>query len=319
MHVTTVGDLARTVLEGLDRLPPDVDLVAGIPRSGMLPASLIALHLNVPLTDVGALLEGRVHETGTTRRTERSAPAARTPAHVLVVDDLAGSGGTMRDWRDRLDEVARTSRLTYLAVYADPAAVGSVDLHLARSAPDTVFEWNVLHLRGAKHVAVELEGVLAAPLGPDDHLDATTLRAALDRTRPRIVPSHRIGRIITARSDRHRPATEAWLERHGIQHDGLVMRPDDVEDVVGFKARALRDAPQALYIEPDPEVAAELARRTGRAVWCPSAGTSVPIGPRGARRRARVRARLHRRGRLVALLRALLGCRTHRSSGGLVE
>lgn len=307
MHVTTVADLARTVLEGLDRLPEDIDLVAGIPRSGMLPAALIALHLNVPLTDVGALLEGRVHETGMTRRTERSAPGPVAARHVLVVDDLTGSGGTVRTWRERLTDVARTTRLTYLSVYADPAAAALVDLHLADCPPDTVFEWNVLHLRNAKHVAVELDGVLAAPLAPADLADGTALRAALDRTRPRIVPSHRLGRIITARPERFRRETEAWLERHDIRHDGLVMRPDDVGDVADFKARALRDAPQALFVEPDPEVAALVARRTGRAVWCPTAGSALPLTPAGARHRERVRSRLRRRGRLVALLRRSLG------------
>lgn len=307
MHVITVADLARTVLEGLDRLPEDIDLVAGIPRSGMLPATLIALHLNVPLTDVGALLEGRVHETGTTRRTGRSAPGPGPARHVLVVDDLAGSGGTMRGWRERLVEVARTTRLTFLSVYADPGSGDVVDLHLAQSSTDTVFEWNALHLRDAKHLAVEIDGILAAPLAPAELADETTLRAALDRTPPRLVPSHRLGRIITARPERFRAATEAWLERHAIRHDGLVMRPDGDDDVAAFKARALEAAPQALLVEPDPEVAALVARRTGRAVWCPSAGSSLPLTPSGARRRQRVRSRLRRRGRLIALLRRSLG------------
>ena len=35
----------------------NVDLVVGIPRSGMLPANLIAMYLNKPFTDINSFLE----------------------------------------------------------------------------------------------------------------------------------------------------------------------------------------------------------------------------------------------------------------------
>jgi len=313
MLVTTVADLERTILENLDRIPDTVDLVAGVPRSGMLAASLIALHLNVPLSDVGALLDGRSYETGSTRRTDRSTPRSDGAHHVLVVDDLAGTGGTLRDWRERLAPVSAATTLTYCAVYADPIATDAVDLRLAESTPGTVFEWNVLHLRDIKHVALELDGVLCRPPTAADLTDADSLEAFNERTRPRIVPSHRIGRIVTARPERLRAPTERWLERHRIYYAGLDMLPEDGRDAQEFKARHHRRSPYALFIEPDPDTAARIAVLSGKAVWCPSGAMSIPTTARGERRRSITRARARRRARLLRVLRSLWRSTTGRA------
>ena len=49
MNYRSVASLDRLVLEWLCRLPRDLDVIVGVPRSGMLVANLLALH-------VGALI-----------------------------------------------------------------------------------------------------------------------------------------------------------------------------------------------------------------------------------------------------------------------
>src|SRR5438309_128683 len=60
----TVAQLDDAIVSWLGSLPRDVDIVAGIPRSGLLVANLLALHLNLPMTDVAGLIEGRVIQAG---------------------------------------------------------------------------------------------------------------------------------------------------------------------------------------------------------------------------------------------------------------
>jgi len=45
-------------------LGDDIDLIVGIPRSGLLVANLMVLHRNLPMTDVIGLHDGRLTDTG---------------------------------------------------------------------------------------------------------------------------------------------------------------------------------------------------------------------------------------------------------------
>ena len=49
MNYRSVADLNDDVIAGLPLIPADVELVVGIPRSGLLAGTLVALALNVPL------------------------------------------------------------------------------------------------------------------------------------------------------------------------------------------------------------------------------------------------------------------------------
>ncbi len=64
MNFRSIQDLNEAIVRGLPRIPRDVDLVVGIPRSGLLAGSILALHLNVPLTDLQGLIEGRTIQSG---------------------------------------------------------------------------------------------------------------------------------------------------------------------------------------------------------------------------------------------------------------
>jgi adenine/guanine phosphoribosyltransferase-like PRPP-binding protein len=57
MNYRSIADLNRVVATSLHLVPTDIDVVVGVPRSGMLPATLLALYLHLPLTDVEGLIE----------------------------------------------------------------------------------------------------------------------------------------------------------------------------------------------------------------------------------------------------------------------
>lgn len=50
MNYRSISDLNQIILKRLYIIPRDIDLVVGIPRSGMFPANLLALYLNRPVT-----------------------------------------------------------------------------------------------------------------------------------------------------------------------------------------------------------------------------------------------------------------------------
>ena len=56
MNYRSLNDLSRLSTECASQIPDDIELVIGIPRSGMLVASIIALKQNLPLTDLYSFL-----------------------------------------------------------------------------------------------------------------------------------------------------------------------------------------------------------------------------------------------------------------------
>lgn len=75
---------------------PEVDCVVGIARGGIVPASLLAFHLQVPL----AILQINYRaDDNTPQRDQPALLEARElpdqPSHVLLVDDVSVSGKTL--------------------------------------------------------------------------------------------------------------------------------------------------------------------------------------------------------------------------------
>ena len=68
MNFRTVGQMSACIARNLDKLPRDIDVIVGVPRSGSLAANLLALHMNLPLTDVQGLLEGKLMDGGSRLR-----------------------------------------------------------------------------------------------------------------------------------------------------------------------------------------------------------------------------------------------------------
>ena len=87
------------IRRNLWKIPHDIDLVVGVPRSGMLPASMIALYLNTKFTDLDSFVNGHIYNTGWTRADFLK----KSDIHkVLVVDDSIYSGKSIEDVKEKL-------------------------------------------------------------------------------------------------------------------------------------------------------------------------------------------------------------------------
>ena len=57
MNYRSIAQLAASVSRWSMSLPGDIDLVVGVPRSGLLAANLLALYRNLPFTDLEGYCE----------------------------------------------------------------------------------------------------------------------------------------------------------------------------------------------------------------------------------------------------------------------
>jgi orotate phosphoribosyltransferase len=249
-----------------------VDLVVGIPRSGLLAANFLCLYLNVPMTDVDGLCEGRLIDSGERFAEDRP---LRNFDSVLVIDDSVLSGSQMTETQNRLEEHEFPFDLSYGAIYASPWGRKYVD-HWAEIVPTPrAFEWNVIHHPILTLACVDIDGVLCRDPTTAENDDGERYREFLSTVEPTIVPDHQIGHLVTSRLEKYRPETEDWLNKHGIQYDDLVMMDLPSKAVrqkrgnhARFKADVYDSTDAALFIESELRQAEEISRRTDKPVLC---------------------------------------------------
>lgn len=258
--------LTRDAVRLAALLPPDVAGVVGVPRSGMLPAGVIATHLHLPLYELTAS-GPRPVAAGS-----RGGTLYRQGARLAVCDDTIYGGGAMA----RARKAMGGRPAVYCAVYVRPEARSSADLCAVELESPHVLEWNVLcngpavglssdpSWRGG--VGLDFDGVIAH--------DAHSGGAA---GAPYLLPrSHAIKLIATGRPESARAETEAWLRRWGVKWRRLEMLPagadpNDAAAIAAHKAGHYGPSGLGLFIESDPAQAAAIHAATSLPVACPLA------------------------------------------------
>jgi orotate phosphoribosyltransferase len=300
------SDLAADIAAWAEALPRTIDVIVGVPRSGMLPATMLALHLGLPLTDIDAFAAG-VTYTGGARL--REAGAADTFQHALVVDDSIATGRAMREAQERLAGSTSAAKISFGVVYATPDSFRSVDHHHVALKLPRVFEWNVLQHRILSDCCMDIDGVLCRDPGSMENDDGPAYVDFLTTVGPRHVPRTEVGWLVTNRLERYRPETEAWLAQHGVRYRELVMHPAATGaervaagDHSSRKADVYKRSGAFLFIESDIKQATAIARLTARPVYCTDTRELVQP-PRGKAALASAKT-LHKRAPGAAVRRA---------------
>lgn len=275
MRYRSVADLNDDVVEWLPRLPPDLDLIVGIPRSGLLAASLIALHLNVPMTDVEGLVEGRVLQPGP-RYAAGVTGLLDKATNVLVVDDSVLFGRQLRAVKERLAAAAVPHTVRYAALYPAPGSERHVDFFFEIVDTPRCFEWNLMHHPWVlSKTCMDIDGVLCRDPTPAENDDGLQYQAFLQGADRRYLPSAPVRWLVTSRLEKYRAATEDWLAANGVEYGDLLMMdyPDmaarrAANAYASFKAEIYKRTGAILFVESSPRRAVEIARLSGKSVFC---------------------------------------------------
>ncbi|MET0661209.1 MAG: phosphoribosyltransferase family protein [Steroidobacteraceae bacterium] len=271
----SIADLSVAVRANLHRIPADVDLIVGIPRSGMIPAYMIGLLTNRAVIDVDGFIANRVPTHGTTRRVGLPIDASFAARHVLLVDDSIASGESMQRTVERVRAAGFGGRLTTCAAIALPSRVAHVDIHFAELPMPRIFEWNAFHHAYVEDACFDLDGVLCVDPTRDENDDGPRYRKFLSSALPRMVPTRRIGHIVSARLEKYRDQTQRWLQDNGIQYGQLhlIDLPSQAERIRQgahhtHKAKVYRDTGAVLFYESDSAQARQIATLSGKPVLC---------------------------------------------------
>ena len=315
MNYRSLNDLSRLSNECVGKISQDVDLVVGIPRSGMLVASIIALKQNLPLTDLYSFLRNDDLKKGSTRTYKHAALVKpRDAKKILLVDDSISSARSMRTAYEQVRSIYEGGVVT-MAVFAERHNQNLIDMHLELVEQPRVFEWNIMHHPLLSHACLDIDGVLCVDPTADENDDGPNYRNFLSCARPMFIPSVKVAHLVTSRLEKYRAETEDWLQSNGVQYDTLHMLdlPSAQERRrLGihskFKADVYAGHPLTrLFIESEQRQAIEIMKASGKPVYCIETNEMYQPGGVYSMKNDAVRKGYRLKQRLLDKTRSMLG------------
>ncbi len=271
------ADLSKDIRHAMHKIPQDIDLVVGIPKSGMMPAMMIGLNLNIATTDLDRFLEGQIFSHGFGRTHGRQKTALSECKKILVVDDSIWSGRSLQNAKAKIAESSSMSnnrQVFYMAAYCTASNRDMVDIYCRECPMPRIFEWNVMHHSILKHACVDIDGVLCPDPTEQQNDDGEEYIRFVEETPPMYLPTHPIAMLVTNRLEKYRKSTEKWLSKHGVVYDSLVMldfptKQDRIRSEANngvHKAKVFSNSDCFLFIESCHKQAMEIARISGKSV-----------------------------------------------------
>jgi len=258
-HFTFVSleELLAWTDDWLKSFPERYDLVVGVPRSGLLLASIIACKLGRPL----AASDDEANNYWCSQLIEP--PLIK---RILLIDDSVSSGRTISAARERLQAIwGPAVTITTAALIVSPEGAGQVDCFYRAIPRPRLFEWNMMHSHKGQIVAVDFDGVLCAAPPPGIELDDTNYCHWLETVNPYLIPSFTIDAIITNRLDKYRDVTKRWLERQGVKYRQLLMWSPAKFGAKRTGSLTRHKITSLILIKPD--IYWESDYREGEAIW----------------------------------------------------
>lgn len=271
MYYRNVSDLNKIILKRLSILPRDFDLIVGIPRSGMLPANLLALYLNKPYTDISSFINGHIYKAGARGQFFD----IRDFKKILVVDDSIASGSAILKCRESLKHLESEFMISYAAIYVIPGKEKMVDYFFEIVPLPRYFQWNILNHTSLEKACFDIDGVLCADPSEEQNDDGPKYRDFILNAPPLFIPGAKIGTIVTSRLEKYRSETEHWLKANNVKYNKLVML--DLPDMEArqkanshgtHKANTYKSGTYVLFVESDLRQAIEINRITKKPVLC---------------------------------------------------
>jgi len=259
--------------EWIKAFPEQYDLIVGVPRSGMLIASIVALRLGKGLTTPDLLLEGQYWHS------KRAGPRLSVDQFkkILLIDDALDKGRAMGKAKDTVLKANPNCSITCASLIVREETRHLADLYHITMEPPRTYEWNLMHRKIASYagrgvLAVDMDGVLCAnpPKGADD--DEAWYLDWMENANPYLIPGFEIDVILTSRLEKYREQTENWLRKHEVRYKELHMW--DVPDksmrkgFAKYKSSALLSIKPDMYWESDWELSQKIWEQTRIPTLC---------------------------------------------------
>lgn len=262
-----------------ERQLPEFDAVCGLPRSGLIPATYIALRRNIRLVEISDLIrqpEGAIERTWLRKSNPAIKLARPFGNRLLIVDDSSSNDSlTMRTLRLQL-QAQKSLDISYGVVYRASAA-SQVDYFYREVPMPRIFGWNWFRHWELSNALLDMDGVICEDWQhrPEQNVDPEFMEH-LNSAKPLYPPHVPVRAVVTSRLERYRRETEAWLAKHNVKYERLVMHPAATPDARRKAANYAElkgqfyasDAQARLFVESDARQAKQIAIIARKPVLC---------------------------------------------------
>lgn len=261
------------VFNNLYKLPEDIDLVVGVPRSGLIISIMLAEFRSLPSTDLFSYINNiPVQKIAK----ESNAPIydVTQAKHILLVDDAVGFGISMTNAKNLIQK-QKNVKITTFAVFTEDYGKSKVDIYCS-ILKDQFLPWSVLK-RSTPVACVDIDGVLTQDVPDNMNDDGQKYIQYLTNQKQMFVPDREIHTLVTGRLEKYRTITEDWLKLHNIRYRKLVMlnlqnNAERTKINVGeYKAAVYNASKLPLFIESSVHEATTIFNITHKPVFCTAA------------------------------------------------
>jgi adenine/guanine phosphoribosyltransferase-like PRPP-binding protein len=273
----------QDILTLVGKIPPDTTAIAGVARSGLSVATMVSMYLHLPMLTIRQTMNDVV-PTGNGWRLGGSKHIDPKADKIVIIDDTVMTGNSLKAIKPLVDQEFSGTVLT-AAVYVNPLAAVKPDIWTRDLQWPHLLEWNVFNSVLSPSMALDFDGILCHNPHPyqddDGEQYINFINNAIPLYTPRRVP---IPLIVTARIEKYREQTEAWLRKHNISWHRLVMHPASTlaernrDDIAAYKAnhyaewaRTHRAAPgPIMFFESEDWQARRIGAISGLLAVCPA-------------------------------------------------
>lgn len=266
MNFITYNQLKRDVIDWTEDLPKNLDVIVGVERSGLIPATMLALHLNIPVISLNDYVRG--YYDGVVKYAD-SKIELKSLCNAFIVDDSASSGRAIQKVREILgnDFAYKTG-----VVYATRESTGFVDYYYKFIDRPRMFEWNFQHNDNLNNALLDIDGVIFKEPPSEDTTEV--YEAYLVNPTPLYIPTVPVMGLVTGRLEKYREVTEKALEKYGVKYDTLVMSNYDSpqerrkNSMAVMKAQEFNNSKATVFIESSKEQADIMRKMCTKDIIC---------------------------------------------------
>lgn len=276
MQFITYNELNKDIIKNIHKIPQDIDLIVGIPRSGLMLACMIGLYMNKPIADLDTFLNKSFFSVGNTKDQSKIVSNYTQIKKIVVVEDTVCSGKSICDAKKKVISNISSVEVLYLAAYTHKNTSNLVDIYFKNIDDDRAFEWNYMHNTLLERACIDIDGVLCVDPTEEQNDDGKKYKEFLINADTKLLPTRKVGYIVTSRLEKYRPETEQWLKEHNICYKKLFMmniatarERQIVGNHAAFKAHIFKQLKDTIwFIESCDYQARDIAQSTGKAVFC---------------------------------------------------
>ena len=262
------------IRKNINKIPEDIDLIIGIPRSGVIPAYMIALFLNKRVCTLPEFLNNISPQNGRREIHKKNSSIKK----ILIVDDSIRTGESLKSVQKKLEKLdnIKSYDIKFLAIFSTKESRKLVDIYFKEIECPRLFQWNYLNHCISEKCCYDIDGVLCEDPTKEQNDDGEKYIDFIKNARPLYVPTYTIKAIVTSRLEKYRKETEEWLAKHNVKYEKLYMLNMQTAEErrkanchAKFKADIYKSITEAkLFIESNPNQAKEIYNLTDKPVIC---------------------------------------------------